>query len=87
MASPRYLEVALLGRRMKGVAGTALSVPMTTVLHVLNLPARGDIRKLSRQIATLTNEVRELAVEVDELRRPMPKRPAGGQNRRPRTDA
>ena len=55
--------------------------------YVLNLPARGDIRKLSRQIAILTNEVRELAAEVDEIRRPMPKRPANRPNRSAAADA
>ena len=73
VASPGYLEVALLGRRVRAVAGSALTVPMTTVLHLFSLPARADIRKLSRQVAALTNEVRELAAEIDELRRPMPK--------------
>lgn len=87
VASPRYLDVALLGRRVKGVAGAALTVPMTTVLHLLNLPARGDIRKLSRQVAVLTNEVRDLAAEIGELRQPMPKRTAGRPNRSATTDA
>lgn len=71
VASPSYLGVALLGRRVKAVAGSAVTLPMTTLLHVLSLPARSDIRKLSRQVATLTNEVRVLAVEIDQLRRPM----------------
>ena len=84
VASPRYLDVALLGRRIRGVAGTAVGIPMTTVLHLLNLPARGDIRKLSRQVATLTNEVRQLSAEIDELRRPMPKRPVGSPAARTR---
>ena len=77
VASPRYLDVALLGRRIRTVAGSAVSLPVNTVLHVLNIPAKGDIRKLSRQIASLTNEVHQLAAEVDELRRPMPKRAPG----------
>jgi hypothetical protein len=86
VSSPRYLDVALLGRRLKTVAGSAVSLPVTTVLHVLNVPAKGDVRKLSRQIATLTNEVRQLASEVEELRRPMPKRqpiPKGSTPKRP----
>ena len=87
VASPRYLDVALLGRRARAVVSAAFTVPATTVLHVLNLPARGDIRKLSRQIAILTNEVRELAAEVDEIRRPMPKRPANRPNRSAAADA
>jgi hypothetical protein len=74
VASPRYLDVAMFGRRVKALAGSVISAPMTTVRHVLSVPARSDIGKLTRQIATLTNEVRDLAAEVDELRRPMPKR-------------
>jgi hypothetical protein len=87
VASPRYLDVALLGRRIKGAAGAVVSAPMTTVLHLLNMPARGDIRKLSRQVATLTNEVRHLASEIGELRQPMPKRTSGRSNRSATTDA
>ena len=102
VASPRYLDVAVVGRRLKAMAGGLLSSPTTTVLHLLSLPARSDIRKLSRQIAMLTNEVRDLAADIDELRRPMPKGPAsapapkptrtpsasaGRESRRPNSDA
>ena len=73
VASPGYLDVALFGRRVRAAAGSAVTVPMTTVLHLLSLPARSDIRKLSRQVATLSNEVRVLAGQIDELRRPLPR--------------
>ncbi len=74
VGSPRYLDVALLARRVRGAAGAVVSAPTSAVLHLFNLPTRDDVRKLSRQIAALTNDVRQLAGEVDELRRPMPRR-------------
>ncbi len=37
-----------------------------SVLHALNLPALSDIRRLNRQITTLTGEVRRLATRVED---------------------
>jgi hypothetical protein len=76
VASPRYVDLALFGRRVRGAAGNVLGFPMTTLRYVLNVPARGDIRRLGQQIAALTNEVRDLAEGIDDLRHPAPvKRP------------
>ena len=74
VSSHRYLDVALFGRRVRGVVGGAIGRPTTAVLHLLNIPARGDVRRLGHQIAALSNEVRELAAGVEELREPTPSR-------------
>ena len=75
VASPRYVDVTLLVRRVRGTAGAVLGFPMTTLRHVLNVPDRGDIRRLGHQIAALTNEVHDLAAGMEDLRQPTPPAP------------
>jgi hypothetical protein len=74
VASPRYLNVALFGRRLRGAVGTVVDLPASAVLHLLNLPARGDIRRLDRQVVAVSNEVREVAAGLDQLRNFLPSR-------------
>jgi hypothetical protein len=65
VASPRYgAAVAFwvngpraLGRGVRG----AVDARLGSVLHALNLPTRGDVARLNRQLATLTGEVRALS--------------------------
>src|SRR5207302_1440581 len=64
VASPRYVDLTLLVRRVRGTAGTVVGFPMTTLRSVLNVPARGDIRRLGQQIAALTNEVHDLKADI-----------------------
>jgi hypothetical protein len=70
VASPRYVDLTLLVRRVRGTAGTVVGFPMTTLRSVLNVPARGDIRRLGQQIAALTNEVHDLKADIEDLRPP-----------------
>ena len=85
MASPRYVDLALFGRRVRGVVGNVTGFPLTTLRHVLNVPARDDIRRLGHQISALTNEVRDLSAGMDDLRHPAPPNQTGRPtaNRRP----
>jgi hypothetical protein len=87
VASPRYVDATLLVRRVRGTAGTVLGFPMTTLRYVLNVPARGDIRRLGHQIAALTNEVHDLAVGMEDLRQPTPPTPARQPARKTNGDA
>lgn len=75
VASPRYVDVTLLVRKVRGTAGAVVGFPMTTLRSVLNVPARGDIRRLGHQIAALTNEVHDLAAEIEDLRHQTPPSP------------
>jgi hypothetical protein len=70
VANPRFVDVALFRQQARRAVGGALQRPAEMVLHLLNLPARGDIRRLSHQVAALANEVREVAAGVEELRNP-----------------
>jgi hypothetical protein len=74
VGSPRYVDVALLGRRVRGTVTDALERPSAAVLHLFNLPALRDLRRLTHQVAALTNEVRQLAAGIEELHDPMPSR-------------
>ena len=77
VASPRYVDLALFGRRVRSAAGSVVGFPMTTLRYVLNVPARGDIRRLGHQIAALTNEVHDIKAGIDDLR------PAANSLKRP----
>lgn len=70
VASPRFMDVALFRQRARRVVVGALERPAEVILHLLSLPARGDIRRLSHQVAALANEVHEVAAGIDELRTP-----------------
>jgi len=72
VSSRQYVGIALRRQRLRTVMVNAVERPTTAVLHLLNLPARTDVRRLSHQISALTNELRELAAGVDELRMPAP---------------
>ena len=49
-----------VGRRVEGVT--------TTVLHLLNIPARRDVRRASAQLTRIEREVRALSTEIHQLR-------------------
>jgi len=87
VGSPRYVDATLLVRRVRGAAGTVLGFPMTTLRYVLDVPARGDIRRLGHQIAALTNEVHDLAAGMEDLRQPTPPAPARRPARKANGDA
>jgi hypothetical protein len=68
VASHKFMDVVIFGRRARGVARAVVNRPAVALLHLANIPARTDVRRLSRQISALTNEVRELSATVEELR-------------------
>ena len=64
-ASTRYVDLMVRGRRVqRAIGGTFVRVAggaAGKALHAANMPTLGDVRRLSRQIAVLTSEVRELS--------------------------
>jgi hypothetical protein len=64
VASPKYIDVMTRGmkvtRAVRGAGGRAAGGALEKVLHVAKLPTHSDVRRLSREIATLTSEVRAL---------------------------
>lgn len=71
VASPRYGTVVTFW--VKGPAAVnramrrSVDDKLAGVLHLLNVPAHGDIQKLSRQLAVLTAEVRALSLPADRI--------------------
>jgi hypothetical protein len=53
----------------------------TYLLHLANLPAHADLRRLARQVGTLENKVEHLAAEVDRVARLL-ERGGGEQEKR-----
>jgi len=63
--SDTYVNVMVTGRRVQraitGTAAHAVGGVVGTVLRAANVPTRSDLRRVSRQLTTLTGEVRALA--------------------------
>jgi hypothetical protein len=68
VASRRFSDVLALGLRAEGALRGLFERQTRTVLHFWNMPARTDVARLNRQVATLTNEVRALAARLDDER-------------------
>jgi hypothetical protein len=72
VASSRYVDVMLttmkVQRAVGGAVGRAVDHRIGGLLHAINIPTRSDVRRLSRQLTSLTSEVRALAATTQELR-------------------
>jgi hypothetical protein len=68
--SARYVDLMVRGRRVhRAVGGGFMRMAggaAGKVLHAANMPTLGDVRRLSRQIAVLTSEVRTLSASQRE---------------------
>jgi hypothetical protein len=72
VASSRYVDTMLTVKKVQRAAGGAVfrtvDRGMGRVLHLVNVPTRGDVRRLSRQLTVLTSEVRALSAATKEQR-------------------
>lgn len=72
--SNAYVNVMVMGMRVQrvvaGSAARAVGGAVGSVLRVANIPTRSDIRGLSRQMTTLTGEVRALAAAQEQASAP-----------------
>ena len=82
VASPTYIDVMLVGMRVQravgGLALRAVGGVTGRVLRAANVPTRDEVLRMSRQMATLTREVRDLAAAQREALDA-----AGGRSKRP----
>jgi polyhydroxyalkanoate synthesis regulator phasin len=60
-----FLDALALGWRVRGRVQRELERRTSGALHLLNLPAASDVRRLSEQVGALQREVRELSREVE----------------------
>jgi hypothetical protein len=63
--SSHFMDAYLLQRRVGRGLRAALDRPTGAFLHLINIPARNDVRRVNRQIAALTEEVRALSARLD----------------------
>jgi hypothetical protein len=70
VGSSRYVDTMLTVKKVPRAAGGAVfrtvDRGMGRVLHLVNVPTRGDVRRLSRQLTVLTSEVRALSAATRE---------------------
>jgi hypothetical protein len=85
VTSPAYVNLLAVGimarRAAAGAAARVVSGLFSPVRRVANVPSRDDVLRLSRQLDTLTAEVRALAAAQREARAPV--RGAGTRAARP----
>jgi hypothetical protein len=78
--SSKFTDVYLARKRVGRTLRSALDRPTGAFLHFINIPARSDVRRVNRQIAALTEELRSLSARLDEQQ-------AEPASRRPRKPA
>jgi hypothetical protein len=68
--SNRAVDVMVRGMKLQralgGAVGRLAGGATERVLRVANIPSRGEIRRLNRQLAVLTSEVRALSADQQE---------------------
>lgn len=71
VSSQRYIDALVVGVKVQVAVNRKLRQTVDrqigAVLHMVNVPTRRDVRRLSQQMATLTGEVRSLAAHADQL--------------------
>jgi hypothetical protein len=60
-----FLDALALGWRLRGRLQREAERQSRRALHLLNLPAASDVRRLSEQVGALQRQVRELSREVE----------------------
>ena len=93
VASRRYVDVVTLGmkvhRAVGGKVGQVAAGALERAWHVARVPTRDDVRRLSREIAVLTSEVRALktAQQAEEAAQSPRKRRTAAQKQETDDDA
>ena len=61
----RFAKALVLTFRAQGIAYGLMERNTRMLLHLWNMPARTDIKRLNRQVAILATEVRRLAEDLE----------------------
>jgi hypothetical protein len=71
VASQRYIDLVVKGTKAQlafnRIVKRAVDHQIARALHLFNVPAYSDMRRLSRQLTTLTGEMRGLTQQADRL--------------------
>jgi hypothetical protein len=79
--SEGFADVATVAMRVRADVARGAERAMRRALHLWNLPAGSDIKRLSEQVASVERRVRDLAKRLDDLaedlhgQRAQPQRP------------
>src|SRR5437763_10051155 len=71
--SDTYFEVISKANRVRRRATGAVEGVSRRALHVLNLPAASDIRRMRQQLARMERRLNQLSEEVGEMDEPQPR--------------
>ncbi len=69
VGTPEFARVALTVLSLWTTVGKTGRAATTRLLHLANLPAHADLRRLSRQIGALEGKIDKLAADVAQLAR------------------
>jgi hypothetical protein len=64
-----FVDALVLSLRVQKALWSSVERGTRTVVHLCNLPARSDVDRLSRQVAAMRNELRDVAGRLDEQER------------------
>jgi hypothetical protein len=64
-----FTEVVVVAKRLQRAAGRRVEDITTKGLHLLNIPARRDVRRLATQLTRIERELRALSREHDDAPR------------------
>jgi len=64
-----FVDAVVLSLRVQKALWGSVERGTRAVVHLCNLPARSDVDRLSRQVAALRNELRDVAGRLDEQER------------------
>ena len=62
----RFTDLLVVSFRLQRAVWHGVERGTSTVLHVCNLPARTDVDRLSRNVAALRHELRDVSARLDE---------------------
>jgi hypothetical protein len=63
-----FLDALTVARRLQRGAGRRVEGVSTAVLHLLNIPARRDVRRATSQLTRIERELRLLSSELRDAR-------------------
>ena len=69
VATRRFSDLLVLTFRAQGAMYGVFERQTRATLHFWNMPTRGDVRRLNRQVGALAAEVHELTARLDEQQR------------------